>query len=324
MQKKKCSLNLYSEFLVANQNRYSGVELSRVSPEEMEHDSVSRWLLLSRHHPSHLWGKVKDMVNPTTGYLIGDDTLLNKEYSRHNELAGKQYSGNEHEVINGIAMVNLLWTAGEEYIPVDYRIYQKETDRMTKNDLFRQMLKKAKKRGFSPIYVLFDAWYASIENLKLISRECKWKFICNLKSNRQVSVHQGSYIAIRDLDLANRQVRKVWLKEYGFILVCKIVDQDGDITYLASNDLSLTDYDTFTGHFEHRWKIEEFHRGIKQTTGIEKCYSIKAASQKTHIFASLVAFIKMEAVRVKEQISWYEQKASITRGAVCDYLCANA
>ena len=186
------------------------------------------------------------------------------------------------------------------------------------------MLKRANDRGFSPFYVLMDSWYSSIDNLKAISRKFNWNFICNLKSNRKVSVYQGTYIPIADLDLAEKQVRKVWLKEYGFILVCKIVDKDGDITYLATSDLTLLHYDDFIAHFQHRWKIEEFHRGIKQTTGIEKCYSTLASSQKTHIFASFIAFIKLEVRRLKEHISWYEQKAIIGRYAVTNYLRAKA
>lgn len=93
---------------------------------------------------------------------------------------------------------------------------------------------------------------------------------------------------------------------------------------MASNDLTLTDYDTFTEHFHQRWKIEEFYRGIKQTTGIEKCYSTLVTSQLTHIFASFLAFIKLEIRRIKEQVSWYEQKASLARFSVTQYLLVNA
>lgn len=325
MQKQKCSLKLYSNFLIANQNRYSGVELARVSPVVgMEHDSVFRWLASSKFTPSELWNKVKTLVDVKTGYLIGDDSLLEKKYSRQNELAKKQYSGNEHRLTNGICLVNLLWTAGSEFIPIDYRVYQKENDDKTKNDHFQDMLKRAKKRGFSPLYVMMDSWYSGIDNLKLITRELGWRFICNLKSNRKVCVRQGNYISISDLDLANKQVRKVWLKEYGHVLVCKLVATNGDVTYLATSDLTLTDYDDFTGHFKNRWKIEEFHRGIKQTTGIEKCSSIKSISQQTHIFASFVAFIKFETKRLKEDISWYEQKATVSRESTFSYLGANA
>lgn len=325
MQKQKCSLRLYTNFLIANQNRYSGGELSKVAPfEDMSHDSVSRFLASENFTPSQLWNQVKGFVDKTAGYLICDDTLLDKRYSKANELAKKQYSGKEHKIMNGISLVNLLWTKGDEFIPVDYRVYQRENDDKTKNDHFHDMLQRAKQRGFTPQYILMDAWYSSINNLKFITRQLNWNFICNLKSNRQVSMSQGTYISLADLDLAKKQVRKVWLKEYGFIVVCKIVHTNGDITYVASSDLSLTDYDTFTEHFHQRWKIEEFHRGIKQTTGIEKCYSTLATSQLTHIFASFLAFIKLEIRRIKEQISWYEQKASLTRYAVTLYLAANA
>lgn len=325
MRKQKCSLKLYTNFLIANHNRYSGVELAKsVQDKDICHDAVSRWLTKANFTPSDLWKQVKPLVNIKTGYLIGDDTLLNKKYSHKNELAKLQYSGDEHKLTKGICLINLLWTNSQEYIPVDYRVYKKENDDKTKNDHFQEMLKKTHKRGFSPLYVLIDSWYASLSNLKLISRKYSWHFICNFKSNRQVSLGQDIYLALADLPLANKQVRKVWLKGYGYVLVCKLVDTNGDISYLATDDLTLTDYDAFIGHSQNRWKIEEFHRGLKQTTGIEKCYSVKAASQQTHIFASFVAFVRLEANRLKEQISWYEQKALISRHATFAYLQANA
>lgn len=324
MQHQKCSLKLYTNFLLSNRNRYSGAELSKVSPDDMAHDSVTRWLSSTDYTSSDLWKHVKPLINVDTGYLVGDDSLLNKQYSRKNELAKKQYSGDEHRLVNGICLVNLLWTNECEYVPVDYRIYQKENDDKTKNDHFQDMLKRAKTRGFEPKFVLFDSWYSSVNNLKLITRKLNWHFICNLKSNRKVSLTKGIYVSIADLGLADKQVRKVWLSEYGYVLVCKLVATNGNITYLATDNLALTRYDNFIFHFSHRWRIEEFHRGIKQTTGIEKCYSVKGSCQQTHIFSAFVAFVKLEMCRLKENVSWYEQKSIISRGAVCAYLYANA
>ena len=208
MRQSKCSLKLYSNFLIANHNRYSGVELSKVV-EDISHDTVSRWLLKSEFNAGALWQQVKASIDRETGYLVCDDTLLDKRYSRCNELARKQYSGNEHGLVNGITLVNLLWTNEEQMIPVDYRIYQKEHDHKTKNDLFQEMIKKAKLRGFSPRYILMDAWYCGIDNLKYI-RQQNWKFICNLKSNRTVSRNRIQ-MAISDLNLTDKQVSKVWL-----------------------------------------------------------------------------------------------------------------
>lgn len=320
MQKQKCSLELYSRFLIASQSRFSATELSRIAPDQtMHHDAVTNWLKSAHFHSGEIWNQAKPLVQLTSGYLIVDDSVLDKRYSRDNPLVKLQYSGNEHGLVKGIDLVNFLWTDGMKYIPVDYRIYQPDADQKDKNDHFQEMLKRAVKRRFSPQYILMDSWYGSVKNFKLIRTE-NWHFIANMKSNRKVSVTKGEYVSIQDLPLANKQVRRVWLKEFGSVLVCTLVARNGDVTYLVTSDLRLTDYQTLTGHFNHRWKIEEFHRGIKQTTGIEKCYSITPPSQKTHIFAAFIAFFKLERTRITEEVSWYEQKLSITRMAMKNYL----
>ena len=288
----------------------------------MAHDSVSRWLARVNVRPAEIWRYVKNLVRPEEGYLIGDDTMLEKQHSDKNEIVSWRYSGNKHCAVKGIPLVNLLWTGGEEFIPVDYCFYQKLKDNKTKNDHFQDMLKRAKKRGFKPRYIMMDSWYSGIENLKLISKDLKWSFICNIACNRVVSPSKGAYCAVSDLDLTKGKVKRVWLKQFGYVLVCIRVDKDGDRTYLITNDLDLTNYDQFLKHWKHRWQVEEFHRGIKQTTGIEKCYSTQTQSQKTHVFASFVAFLKLERQRLQSQISWYEQKALIPRLATASFLAS--
>lgn len=317
-------MDLSTDFLIATQKRYSGLELARVSPEEndLHHDAVNRWLRERRFSPTQLLHEVEPFIDRKKGYLIGDDSTLDKRYSRKNELAKLQYSGNVHGLVNGINLVNLLWTDGSRYVPVDYRLYRKGTadhEGSDKHTLFREMLERMKNKGFSPFYVLMDTWYASVETLKFI-RSFEWKFVTNLASNRQISVVKGTYGSVQDLDLDPNRPRRVWLKEFGFVLVCKTVASNGDVAYLATNDLSLTDGDVLKRHADERWKIEEFHRGLKQTTGIEQCYSTKASSQKTHIFAAMKAFIKLEANRIKTGMSWYEQKAMIPRTAITNHL----
>jgi putative transposase len=323
-QKQKCSLKLYSQFLLANHNRYSGLELAKVSPvPDMAHDSVTRFLHRSDFRPSDLWRYVKPMVTFTDCYLVGDDSVLDKSRSRKNELAKVQYSGAAHDLVNGICMVNLLWSDGKDYIPIDYRHYAPQLDDKTKNDHWRELLDRAEKRGFKPRYVLTDSWYGSVGNMKHIDKK-GWKWITNLKSNRQVSETKGTYVAVADLVLADKQVKPVWLKEYGFVLVCKIADKDGGITYLATNDLGLEDWDNYKHHWDTRWQIEQMHRGLKQTTGLAKNYATKQQPQKTHIFAAYVTFARLEKERRKTGVSWYEQKARILREATRGWLGANA
>ena len=319
MQKQKCNLDLYVNFLTASQKQFSGVELSKVSPESMAHDAVSRWLSTEKLTPKLLWQKSQPMVNKQGGYLVIDDSVLDKPYSQKIALVKKQYSGKHHGLVNGIDLVNLLWTDGVRMIPVDYRVYDPSRDGKTKNDHSREMPGSAAKRGFMPGYVLLDSWYTSVDNLKAIDSK-RWKWIGELKANRQVSLQKGAYIPVSDLDWTDTPVRKVWLKAYGFILVSKMVAPNGDVAYIATNDMSLLDRETLKTHFDNRWMIETFHRGLKQCTGIERCYAVKERSQRNHILCSFLVFLKLEWERIRNAISWYEQKAMITRGAIAIYL----
>ena len=97
-QKQKCKLWLYETFLIANQNRCSGLELSRVEPtNNMSRDSATRFLMRKDFKPQDLWRYAKPIVESSSpdlseGYLVVDDTTIAKPYAKENELAKWQYS----------------------------------------------------------------------------------------------------------------------------------------------------------------------------------------------------------------------------------------
>jgi len=68
------------------------------------------------------------------------------------------------------------------------------------------------------------------------------------------------------------------------------------------------------------WKIEEYHRGIKQYCGVERCQARKKESQRAHIMFSLKAFLRLEVQRIRDGISWFESKVKIHRVAAIEYL----
>jgi len=98
-------------------------------------------------------------------------------------------------------VVNLVHSDGEDHLPVDFRIYAKQLDGKTKNEHFREMLTNAvHNKGLEAETILFDSWYASWENLKLVHRLNRI-FITKLKSNRLVSVSEDeSYQHLDDID----------------------------------------------------------------------------------------------------------------------------
>jgi len=189
MSEFKCTKELYRAFLQASSVRYSGLALSEVSPTELSHDSISRWLRSKSFRPREVWEISQYYIDRKSAcLLIADDTVLTKTHSKKIELVNYQYSGNEHEVIAGIGLINLLWHGLEtnSSVPIDYRIYDKDTDGKTKNSHFCDMLSLARARGLMPEAVVIDAWYSSLKNLKAI-RDHGWVWITCLRKNRKVN-----------------------------------------------------------------------------------------------------------------------------------------
>lgn len=188
MKTHLCSRKLYCAFLQTTVQRYSAFSLSQVSPASLSHDAISRWLINTKCLPKDIWEAAKKDVVGTRGIIIGDDTVLNKSRSKKVELVNWQYSGNEHDIIRGIGMLNLLWKNNKdgEVMPMDYRIYNPPQDGKTKNDHFREMLGLTKKREVNPEVVIADSWYSSLDNLKCI-RDLGWTWIMGLRKNRSVN-----------------------------------------------------------------------------------------------------------------------------------------
>jgi hypothetical protein len=316
----KCDDLDYIHFLVASADVFTCTEAARCQPvgeNNPSHDAFTR--LLQRQPPDTdaLWDEVKDIVQPQKGVLVIDDTTLDKPYAKNMSLVYHQWSGKHHRIVNGINICTLLWTNGNAIIPVDFRIYDIDVDGKTKNDHFQDMLRKAKERGFQPRFVLFDSWYASIDNLKTI-RKYGWHWLTRLKKNRLLNADNTKNTQIQEIEIP-LEGREVHLKAYGFIKVFRIVAKDGDIGYWATDVLEMDEAkrEKMGGY---SWKIEEYHRGIKQFCGVECCQARKSQSQRAHIMFSLRAFLRFEVERLRTGISWFASKRKIIRGAIRAYI----
>ena len=99
----------------------------------------------------------------------------------------------------------------------------------------------------------------------------------------------------------------------------KIVTPNGNIEYWATCDLLMNELFRLK-YAELSWAIEQYHRGIKQFVGVERCIARKAVVQRNHIGLALRAFLRIERHRFLTGVSWFEAKASIIRDAVRAYL----
>ena len=320
MNKPKVTEYDYIDFLIGTQKVFSCTEAERVNPEESSgpsHDAYIRQLHRLFPTTDRLWSEAEAHVDLKKGYLIADDCTLDKFYSRKIELVTRHWSGKHKRVVCGINLLTLLWTDGERYIPIDYRIYNKSVDGSTKNDHFRAMLRIAAQRGFTPEAVLFDSWYSSLDNLKLI-RLLGWRWTTRLKDNRLINPDRSGNIAVSQADISE-QGDIVHLKGYGMIKVFRTVRTDDDAEYWATNDLKMNELERLK-HSELSWMIETYHRGIKQFSGIERCQARSERAQRNHIELALRAFLRIEYHCFVKGLSWFEAKTSIIREAVRAYL----
>lgn len=319
MNPAKCTDQDYIDFLIAHPSHCSATEAERVTPESTPkaHDSYTR--LLHRLEPDSdmLWQEVSSQVRRRSNVLVLDDSTLDKPYARRMDLVSWHWSGKHQRVVKGINLVTLLWTDGDVLVPTDYRIYNKDGDNRSKNDLFAEMITTAHERGFSPEMVLFDSWYASLENLKLL-RDKGYRWLTRLKKNRKVNPDRSKARPLYQCNISE-QGTVVYLCGYGLIKVFRIDIPNGDTQYWATDDLEMEPMMRLK-HAELSWGIEEYHRGLKQYCLVEKAQVRKERAVRNHIGLAIRAFVRLEVHRFTTGISWFEAKFSIIRQAVREYL----
>ena len=183
----------YIEYLLSTPRNYTCTHLAAHLPD-VSHDQVNRFLRTSELPANQLRELVQSVLHDSPeAFLLVDDSVQDKSYSRFIEVVKRQYSGNAHGMVRGmvrgIGLVNLVHSSGEagDFLPLDYRVYAPDQDGLTKNEHFRAMFEQVVSEGkVLARTVLFDSWYAGSDNLKALHR-AGWRFFTTLKSNRRAS-----------------------------------------------------------------------------------------------------------------------------------------
>ena len=67
---------------------------------------------------------------------------------------------------------------------------------------------------------------------------------------------------------------------------------------------------------EASWKIEEYHRSLKQVTNVEGCQYRKARAQRFHIGLGLRTFLVFERYCFRTRYNWVATKVMIFQEAL--------
>ena len=88
----RVTAQLYGQFLVSSQVNYTGTYLAD-HLDGLTHDNVRYFLKTQRFTPRQLWQQVRpQVVLSAWGYVLFDDTVLDKHHSRRIELVRRQCS----------------------------------------------------------------------------------------------------------------------------------------------------------------------------------------------------------------------------------------
>jgi hypothetical protein len=316
----------YCQYLLSSQINYTLTNFAEHSAY-FSHDAINRYLAGDQITPRLVWENVQgQVVQVDDGYLVFDDTVIDKDFSQRIELVRRQYSGNAHGLIKGIGVVTCVYVnpTTEQFWIIDYRLYDPDGDGKSKLEHVQEMLANAvyhkplRFRG-----VLMDTWYAT-KDLMLSVDQLHKVFYCPLKDNRQVddSADQLPYQRVDSLhwtaaELAHGKVIKIkgFPKEYK-VKLFRVVLSTQRTDYVVTNDWTQDDTAATQQVCGWRWKIEQFHRETKQLTGLESCQCRKARIVRNHIGCAILVWVRLKQVAADTQRTIYQVKHEL----LSDYL----
>jgi hypothetical protein len=292
----------YCQFLLVSQVNYTQTYFADHA-EEISHDRINRLLREKHLTPRELRQAVRsELVLSENGYILFDDTVLDKNHSFAIEVVRRQWSGNAKKVIKGIGIVTCVYINPEldRFWVIDYRLFDPDRDGRSKLahllEMWRTLI-HVEKLPFRT--VLMDSWYAAMKIIKAI--ECAEKlYYCPLKRNRQVSENPSQpYQRVETLPWTEAELasgKTIHMKKFPAghqVKLFRLAVSTHRTDYVVTNDLTQNDTQATKEESALRWKIEQFHREAKQVTGLEGCQCRSQRAQRNHIACAMLVWVRL-------------------------------
>jgi hypothetical protein len=346
--KKSNLLDLYTDFLMTSPNVASALIMSKMLQDTYSHDSITRMLAQDELNQSLFWKIIKPtirQVESEDGIISIDDTIENKPYSDENELISWHFDHTVGKSVKGINIVTFNYSSHYDdltmKLPVSFELVRKdklvEKTEKKEGKFLTRMVRQASVSKIELVrkrlqvlvfqnqikfkYVTFDTWYSDADLISYIAKDLKKHCVCAIKDNRNVCfdfekpAKQRSWISVSEAKIEPDKAYQVYLKGMDFpsTLVKKVyqhLDGSCGVQFLVSTDTSLS-AEQVTDVYKKRWGSEELHRSLKQNTALEKMPAKMESSQANHIFASMIAQVKLEALRLATKVNHYTLKRNI-------------
>lgn len=329
-------LDLYTDYLISSFGQTSGTGLSTLLEGGLSHDRVQRFLASPRKGGAEFWKVVKPYVRQIQrddGVLIVDDSISEKPYTDENEIICWHYDHSTDRLVKGINFITALYHVQAISLPIGYALIektdvfidkktgkQKRRSSLSKNEIYRNLIRQAMHNQIPFKYVLNDVWYASADNMMFIKHEMKRDFIMPLKTNRKVALsgddkQQRRYVRVDRLELQPGTLMTIYLEgvDCPLHLVKQVfINEDDSIgtLYLVTSDHALTD-DQITTFYGKRWNVEPYHKSLKQNASLEKSPTRTETTQSNHFFAAMCAYLKLEMLKSSTHTNHFALKSKL-------------
>ncbi len=309
----------------------SATGLATIMQDGVSHDRYTRLLSKDDFSSKQLWLLIKNTVREheySEGIVVFDDTISEKPYTDENDLVNWHYDHTKGRSIKGINILNGLYVGKNEVsIPIVYDLITKPLDKesnkrqseITKNERMRVCLEHVIKNEVKFKWVITDTWFSSSENMNFI-RETGKDFIMPLKNNRLVALSEEDrinkrYLPIESLKLEPGDCKKVFLKDTPLpvtLIKEEYVNKDYSTAclYLVCSDEKAS-YQQIIGLYQKRWKVEEYHKSLKNNASLAASPTKKVKTQSNHVFMSIIAYCKLELIKVKNGLNHFAFKAQL-------------
>jgi len=305
-KKMKKGLILYVLGLILNKEKKSCTKIA--SFLNIVHDFIYRFLsktdLFLPFFP-HLMIEIANyFATQKEGWLIIDDTSINKIFAKL--LAGvcDIYDSALGRPTRGLCVVIIAWSNGNVTIPIGFDWYFQKyivgDDYKTKSKIAERLILDCyKKIPFK--FILADAHYSTIYLLNFF-KKFKIKYIGKISCNRRIQTPNGESNLLKNNSnlkiLRNSRSKRVRALFHGIELYFSVhkrknKNNEYNFIYIVST-MYLTAKDYLIA-YENRWYIEMMFRTMKQSLGLNQCFSRNLEKQKVHIFSVFFSFSFLES-----------------------------
>jgi SRSO17 transposase len=307
----------------ANQNLQYPIALILSSESKKTCASLARTIKINEHAiwrllqaNTEIKSELIALVHSTFGknkklYLILDDTIIAKIYSKYIEGSSNNYNSSSRGVEWGLCSIVALVTDGKVAIPINLRNWTQEEIAKefykSKVDLAKELIEETIKQ-INIDMVVMDGLYAREDMIQWLN-ERNIRFEMRMHANRIVESECGEVAQLRNhnkLQLKNRQYAKTirikWKNIWLYATAIKRFNKYGDfqIIYQVSNyDAPAEKHKKV---YKYRWKIEKFFRTAKQHLGLTHCQSRKLDLQINHQLNVFFAYTILQLEQKRKRL----------------------